>query len=83
MFFTLNCYGHIPVSLFIPYSTVLFSSYIVIKYAAFMEHAGQGCTVFKFLEKGILKMWSELYSYSLRSPISFINYVVCMNYGVN
>lgn len=69
MFFTLNCYGHIPVPPFIPYSTVLCSSYVVIKYAAFKEHAGQGFTVFKFLEKGILKMWSELFSYSLRSPI--------------
>jgi len=41
---------------FFPYSTVLRSSYVVIKYAAFKELAGQGFTVFKFLEKSILKM---------------------------
>lgn len=65
MFFTLDFHGHIPVPPFIPYSTVLHSSYLVIKYAAFKERAGQGFTLFKFVEKSILEMSSELLQFEV------------------
>ena len=65
MFFTLDCHGHVPVPAFISYSTVLRSSYVVIKYAAFKEHAGQGFTLFKFVEKSILKISSELLQFEV------------------